>query len=984
VRYNANGTLDTTFGDTGVVLTQVGAEDATSDGMSVRLQADGKIVVAGSSLGHDSNFGGFAVARYNPDGSPDPEFGGTNSLGNHVSFTEDGDAVVLDAAAKIFDSDLATLDGGNGNYGGASVMLARTGGADADDVFGASGSLALAGTDVVLAGVTVGSFSQSNGQLVITFADGATQAQVNAVLDAITYANSNDFAAGTTTPIQIEWTFSDGNTGLQGLGGARTTAGITTVDVIADNAIGVALAIDSGTPGDGITNVGKVNLTGLTPGATWSYSTDGGAHFTAGTGASFTLSGDGPKNVLVQEIAPGNVISTATFSFTLDTSAAGPAVALATDSGTPGDGITKVGTVNVSGLEAGATWQYAVNGGAFVTGTGSSFTLTGDGPKTVLVHQTDIAGNTSGNTSLVFTLDTSAAGPAVALATDSGTPGDGITKIGTVNVSGLEAGATWEYAVNGGAFVAGIGSSFTLTGDGPKTVLVHQTDAAGNISGNSSLVFTLDTSAAGPAVALATDSGTPGDGITKVGIVNVSGLEAGATWQYAVNGGAFVTGTGSSFTLTGDGPKTVLVHQTDAAGNTSGNTSLVFTLDTSAAGPAVALATDSGTPGDGITKVGTVNVSGLEAGATWQYAVNGGAFVAGSGSSFTLIGDGTKTLLVHQTDIAGNISGNTALSLTLDTVTSDAITTAGGTVTNAAQTIQGTGEAGAKIQLLDGANPLGAAVTVDATGHWSSAVTLAGSGDHVIAAAATDIAGNTATSNAITLTLSNGDVVISEPGDPFVNGTNGNDHIAIYQGNVLVNAGNGDDVFSLIPVSKFAVHALNGGNGTDTLDLSATTTANSVDLSAGFATGSQIELELLISIEKVIGGSGNDTIVGSGVANWLDGGAGRDTIRAGNGNDTIIGGSGNDALTGGGGSDTFIFHPNFGKDIITDFQIGGATAATTHDVLDLRGLGFASIQDVLNHTDPGVNAVIHVGADDITLSGVTRAQLAAHQFDFLV
>jgi Ca2+-binding RTX toxin-like protein len=239
-------------------------------------------------------------------------------------------------------------------------------------------------------------------------------------------------------------------------------------------------------------------------------------------------------------------------------------------------------------------------------------------------------------------------------------------------------------------------------------------------------------------------------------------------------------------------------------------------------------------------------------------------------------------------------------------------------------------------------------------------------------------------SNAITLTLSNGDVVISKPGDPFVNGTNGNDHIAIYQGNVLVNAGDGDDVFSLIPVLKFAVHALNGGNGTDTLDLSATTTANSVDLSAGFATGSQIGLELLVSIENVTGGSGNDTIVGSGVANWLDGGAGRDTIRAGNGNDTIIGGSGNDALTGGGGSDTFIFHPNFGKDIITDFQIGGATAATTHDVLDLRGLGFSSIQDVLNHTDPGVNAVIHVGADDITLSGVTRAQLAAHQFDFLV
>src|SRR6185437_5104531 len=292
---------------------------------------------------------------------------------------------------------------------------------------------------------------------------------------------------------------------------------------------------------------------------------------------------------------------------------------LATDSGKAGDGITNVGTVNVSGLEAGATWEYAVNGGAFVAGIGSSFTLTGDGPKAVQVHQTDIAGNTSGDTSLTFTLDASAAAPAVALATDSGKAGDGVTNVGTVNVSGLEAGVSWEYAVNGGAFVAGIGSSFTLTGDGPKAVQVHQTDIAGNTSGDAPLTFTLDASAAAPAVALATDSGKAGDGITNVGTVNVSGLGAGASWEYAVNGGAFVAGTGSSFTLTGDGPKTVLVHQTDIAGNISGDTSLTFTLDASAAAPAVALATDSGKAGDGVTNVGTVNVSGLEAGASWEY-----------------------------------------------------------------------------------------------------------------------------------------------------------------------------------------------------------------------------------------------------------------------------------------------------------------------------------------------------------------------------
>ena len=72
---------------------------------------------------------------------------------------------------------------------------------------------------------------------------------------------------------------------------------------------------------------------------------------------------------------------------------------------------------------------------------------------------------------LLFTaLPSAAAAPALALATDSGVAGDGVTNVGTVNVSGLEADASWEYAVNGGAFVASSGNSFMLTGDGAKTV----------------------------------------------------------------------------------------------------------------------------------------------------------------------------------------------------------------------------------------------------------------------------------------------------------------------------------------------------------------------------------------------------------------------------------------------------------------------------------------------------------------------------------
>ena len=56
-------------------------------------------------------------------------------------------------------------------------------------------------------------------------------------------------------------------------------------------------------------------------------------------------------------------------------------------------------------------------------------------------------------------------------------------------------------------------------------------------------------------------------------------------------------------------------------------------------------------------------------------------------------------------------------------------------------------------------------------------------------------------------------------------------------------------------------------------------------------------------IEDVAGGSGNDTLVGNGLANKLFGGAGNDNLRGGGGNDELHGGDGADSLTGGPGAD---------------------------------------------------------------------------------
>ena len=74
-----------------------------------------------------------------------------------------------------------------------------------------------------------------------------------------------------------------------------------------------------------------------------------------------------------------------------------------------------------------------------------------------------------------------------------------------------------------------------------------------------------------PQLSLALDSGiSNSDHVTNDGTVNVNGLLPEATWQYSTdNGTTWINGSGTSFTLTGDGPKTVEVHQTNAAHVTS-------------------------------------------------------------------------------------------------------------------------------------------------------------------------------------------------------------------------------------------------------------------------------------------------------------------------------------------------------------------------------------------------------------------------------
>lgn len=139
-RYTTAGALDTTFGGgDGITITDFFGDDDRAE--SVKLQADGKILLAGSSVDGDL-FTNFALARYNTDGSLDTNFGsagivatvtncGANAGGcnaNDLEVQSDGKIVITGSLDDIYlirytaSGSLDTTFGSNGvvatNIGG--------------------------------------------------------------------------------------------------------------------------------------------------------------------------------------------------------------------------------------------------------------------------------------------------------------------------------------------------------------------------------------------------------------------------------------------------------------------------------------------------------------------------------------------------------------------------------------------------------------------------------------------------------------------------------------------------------------------------------------------------------------------------------------------------------------------------------------------------------------------------------------------------
>ena len=148
IRYLTDGTVDQTFGDNGIVITNLSSSDIARKAVI----HDGKIVVIG-----ESNAGGnkaVALARYDADGNLDVTFGNNGVVVTPVGFTAEGWDI-----ARQGDGKYVAVGGADDRF----LIIRYNDDGSLDDAFGSNG--VVHETDVYTVATSVA--IQPNGKIVV-------------------------------------------------------------------------------------------------------------------------------------------------------------------------------------------------------------------------------------------------------------------------------------------------------------------------------------------------------------------------------------------------------------------------------------------------------------------------------------------------------------------------------------------------------------------------------------------------------------------------------------------------------------------------------------------------------------------------------------------------------------------------------------------------------------------------------------------------
>ncbi|QYM38953.1 BapA/Bap/LapF family large adhesin [Acinetobacter baumannii] len=475
--------------------------------------------------------------------------------------------------------------------------------------------------------------------------------------------------ADNTLPVLADGPHTITVTATDAAGNAGTDTAVVTIDTTAPNAP-VLDPINATDPVSGTAEAGSTVTVTYPDGTT--------ATVVAGTDGSWSVPNpgnlvDGDTVTATATDPAGNTSLPGTGTVSADITA--PVVALddvLTNDSTPAltgtvNDPTATVVVNVDGTD----YPAVNNGDGTWTLADNTLPVLADGPHTITVTATDAAGN-AGTDTAVVTIDTTAPNAPVLDPINATDPVSGTAEAGSTVTVTYPDGTT-------ATVVAGTDGSWSVPNPGNlvdgDTVTATATDPAGNTSLPGTGTVSADITA--PVVALddvLTNDSTPAltgtvNDPTATVVVNVDGTD----YPAVNNGDGTWTLADNTLPALADGPHTITVTATDAAGNV-GNDTAVVTIDTSV--PVVSLddlTTNDTTPAltgaiDDPTATVVVNVDGIDYPAT----NNGDGTWTLADNTLPALIDGPHTVTVTATDPAGNTATDTA-TLTIDTVPADLI-----------------------------------------------------------------------------------------------------------------------------------------------------------------------------------------------------------------------------------------------------------------------------------------------------------------------
>jgi Ca2+-binding RTX toxin-like protein len=188
------------------------------------------------------------------------------------------------------------------------------------------------------------------------------------------------------------------------------------------------------------------------------------------------------------------------------------------------------------------------------------------------------------------------------------------------------------------------------------------------------------------------------------------------------------------------------------------------------------------------------------------------------------------------------------------------------------------------------------------------------------------------------------DTIIGNGAANTLNGLDGHDRIDGGNGDDILRGSVGNDTL----IGGAGADNLNGGSGIDEASYETAGSSIALSLVSGGTLGDALG-DTFFSIENVRGSNFDDTIIGDGLDNILngldghdriEGGGGNDTLRGSVGNDTLIGGAGADELNGGSGIDEVSYADAPGVialSLITGGTLGHALGDTFISIENVRG-----------------------------------------------